>query len=164
MNQSFTSKDTSVNKYRLPAVYTMKKAVALMEGKEAIDIGGGKYDNAIVEAAKWGTKVSIYDPFNREKAHNDKVLCSTYDVAVISNTLNVIDSKEARKEAIQLASRKAQIILIAVHEGDRSGVGRQTGKDSWQENRKTASYVPEIQEALIDWEVERKGKLIICRK
>lgn len=162
--QNFTSKNTSVNSFKVPAIYKMKKAIALMSNMSVIDIGGGKYDNAIAEMAKWGVKVSIYDPFNRTKEHNEKVLCSNYDVAVISNVLNVIDSQEARKEVIQLASKKAQIILITVYEGNGSNIGRQTGADSWQENRKTASYVPEIQEALFGWNVERSGKLIICRK
>lgn len=39
--QAFTSKATSINSSKAPAVYGMKKAVALMTGKAVIDVGGG---------------------------------------------------------------------------------------------------------------------------
>lgn len=58
MKQRFTSKQTSINSIKAPAV-------------------------------------SIYDPFNRTPEHNAAVLAGSYDVAVISNVLNVIDSEAA---------------------------------------------------------------------
>lgn len=80
--QAFTSKATSINSSKAPAVYGMKKAVALMTGKAVIDVG--------------------------------------------------------------------------------SGQGRQTGADSWQENRRTADYVGEIAAALPGWQVTRSGRLIVA--
>lgn len=44
--QAFTSKATSINSSKAPAVYGMKKAVALMTGKAVIDVGGGRFDTA----------------------------------------------------------------------------------------------------------------------
>ena len=46
--------------------------------------------------------------------------------------------------------------------GDGSGQGRQTGADSWQENRRTADYVGEIAAALPGWQVTRSGRLIVA--
>lgn len=40
MKQRFTSKQTSINSTKAPAVYSMKKAVNVMTGKTVVDIGG----------------------------------------------------------------------------------------------------------------------------
>lgn len=147
MKQRFTSKQTSINSTKAPAVYSMKRAVNVMTGKTVVDIGGGRFDTAAEAARVYGAAVSIYDPFNRTPEHNAAVLAGSYDVAVISNVLNVIDSKAAA-------------LLITVYEGDGSGTGRQTAADSWQENRRTADYMDEIAAALPGWNVARFGRLI----
>lgn len=41
MKQRFTSKQTSINSIKAPAVYSMKRAVNVMTGKTVVDIGGG---------------------------------------------------------------------------------------------------------------------------
>lgn len=41
MKQRFTSKQTSINSTKAPAVYSMKRAVEAMTGKKVVDIGGG---------------------------------------------------------------------------------------------------------------------------
>lgn len=135
MKQRFTSKQTSINSTKAPAVYSMKRAVDVMTGKTVVDIGGGRFDTA-AEAAR------------------------VYGAAVISNVLNVIDSKAARGDAVRLAATKAAALLITVYEGDGSGTGRQTAADSWQENRRTADYMDEIAAALPGWNVARFGRLI----
>lgn len=65
MKQRFTSKQTSINSTKAPAVYSMKKAVDVMTGKTVVDIGGGRFDTAAEAARVYGAAVSIYDPFNR---------------------------------------------------------------------------------------------------
>lgn len=162
MKQTFTSRETSINSVKAPAIYGMKKAIEIMKGKYVIDIGGGRYDTAIEVAKEYNAEVSIYDPFNRSVEHNRMVLDGIYDVAVISNVLNVIDSKEARADVLRCAAGFAETILITVYEGDRSGKGKQTGVDSWQENRCTSDYVDEIRNALGLYDVIRCGKLIIA--
>lgn len=160
MKQRFTSRQTSINSRKAPAVYSMPKAVDVMTGKTVVDIGGGRFDTAQEAAQVYGATVSIYDPFNRTPEHNAAVLAGSYDVAVISNVLNVIDSRAARGEVVQLAAQKAAALLITVYEGDGSGTGRQTAADSWQENRRTADYMDEIAAALPGWLVARSGRLI----
>lgn len=96
MKQRFTSKQTSINSTKAPAVYSMKRAVNVMTGKTVVDIGGGRFDTAAEAARVYGATVSIYDPFNRTPEHNAAVLAGSYDVTVISNVLNVIDSEAAR--------------------------------------------------------------------
>lgn len=51
MKQRFTSKQTSINSTKAPAVYSMKRAVNVMTGKTVVDIGGGRFDTA-AEAAR----------------------------------------------------------------------------------------------------------------
>lgn len=41
MKQRFTSKQTSINSTKAPAVYSMKRAVDVMTRKTVVDIGGG---------------------------------------------------------------------------------------------------------------------------
>lgn len=160
--QKYTSACTSINAKKAPAVYGMKKAIDIMSGKTVIDIGGGKYDIAIETAKNYGATVEIYDKFNRTESHNNSVLSGDYDVAIISNVLNVIDSKDARADVILLAAQKASTILVTVYEGNGTGIGKQSGIDSWQENRKTADYVQEIQQVLPMANIKRHGKLIVC--
>ena len=125
MKQRFTSKQTSINSTKAPAVYSMKRAVNVMTGKTVVDIGGGRFDTAAEAARVYGAAVSIYYPFNRTPEHNVAVLAGSYDVAVISNVLNVIDSKAVRGDVVQLAATKAAALLITVYEGDGSGTDRQ---------------------------------------
>lgn len=141
MKQRFTSKQTSINSTKAPAVYSMKRAVNVMTGKTVVDIGGGRFDTAAEAARVYGAAVSIYDPFNRTPEHNAAVLAGSYDV-------------------VRLAATKAAALLITVYEGDGSGTGRQTAADSWQENRRTADYMDEIAAALPGWNVARFGRLI----
>lgn len=162
MNQKYTSADTSINGAKAPAIYGMKKAIEIMAAKTVIDVGGGKFDTAIEKAAKYGAKVAIYDKYNRDEKHNAVVLDRVYDVAVISNVLNVIAEPEVRAGVLLTAALRAPIILVTVYEGDGSGCGRVSKKDCWQENRKTADYVAEIECVLTGWTVERRGKLIIA--
>lgn len=162
MKQTFTSRQTSINSAKAPAIYGMKKAIEIMKDKYVIDIGGGRYDTAVEVAKKYNADVSIYDPFNRSVEHNRMVLGGVYDVAVISNVLNVIDNKDARADVLRCAASLAETLLITVYEGDRSGKGKQTGVDSWQENRCTFDYVDEIRNVLGLYDVIRCGKLIIA--
>lgn len=53
MKQRFTSKQTSINSTKAPAVYSMKRAVNVMTGKTVVDIGGGRFDTAAEAADSW---------------------------------------------------------------------------------------------------------------
>jgi hypothetical protein len=160
--QSFTSANTSINSKKAPAIYSMPKAIELMKGKKVIDIGGGRYDTAVLKAAEYGAMVSIYDPYNRTADHNDIVLKDKYDVAVISNVLNVISDLDSRLRVLSLALSRAHMVLITVYEGDRTGIGRQTGIDSWQENRKLNDYYENIKSFLPN--TKKCGKMIIIKR
>lgn len=59
MKQRFTSKQTSINSTKAPAVYSMKRAVNAMTGKTVVDIGGGRFDTA-AEAAGFTVRRSPF--------------------------------------------------------------------------------------------------------
>lgn len=165
MRQNYTSKNTSINAHKLPSIYSNRRVQEAIAGNRVIDIGGGKFDNATEYAKTLGADLQVYDKFNRTTEHNDRVLAGSYNVALCSNVLNVIDSLEARQDVIKLAGSKAPTIYFTVYEGDKTGTGRATGSDSYQCNRVTASYLQEIQQALGEgWTVERHGKLIECHR
>lgn len=46
MKQRYTSRQTSINSKKAPAVYSMPKAIDIMTGKSVVDIGGGRFDTA----------------------------------------------------------------------------------------------------------------------
>lgn len=159
MQQSFTSAATSINCSKLPVIY--KKAVEMIQGRKVIDVGGGRFDNGIEYGATIGAAVTVYDPYNRTAEHNAAALAGRYDVALCSNVLNVIDSKEARRETLQICRSHAAETIITVYEGNGSGQGRQTGRDQWQENRRLADYIPECMEVFESVQMTRG--MLVCR-
>ena len=162
--QTFTSAATSINGAKLPAVYGYIErhyGAGFWRRVSVIDIGGGKFDNARDHVREYGGNLAIYDPYNRTPEENADALSGLYDAAIISNVLNVIDSAAARLDVLKTAADRAPVVFITVYEGDRSGVGRRTGADSWQENRKLADYLPEIRRVFPV--VDRVGNMLICR-
>lgn len=151
--QEFSSAATSINKSKLPEAYTtISKKIGWTPETTHIDIGGGKFDNAVEFLGKMGVKAHVYDPFNRSEEHNAKVMKEVgeggADSASLFNVLNVIKEPEYRHEALKTAHstlKPGGKIFISIYEGDRSGVGKQTKKDSWQNNMTTAAHLPEVQ-------------------
>jgi len=152
MAQTYTSSATSVNRSKLPAVY--RRASFTPSSPFVMDYGCGKYTDHIREYLKgYGKMLYPYDPYNQPDVVNRHTLefldwasdnhCEV-DV-VCSNVLNVIDSEHeleiiARniRNIVRITGGKA---FITVYEGDRSGIGRQTGKDQYQRNEKLRSYL-----------------------
>lgn len=162
--QEFTSKNTSINKNKLPAVYRL---ITIPEGSVGIDFGGGKWNTAIEHIRDLGATLCVYDPYNRSKAYNRETLKTLRanggaDWAVTSNVLNVIKEPSVRKavlENISKITKSGAPIYITVYEGRGDAKAGQT-KSGYQLNRKTKDYIEEIQEVFPD--ATRKGKLIIA--
>jgi|GEM_PF-5860537 len=163
ISQGISSAKTSIK--QIPALFLNQNA----EFKDTnIDIGGGKYDLATNHLAAKGTKNMVFDPYNRNAESNEETLRflldgNKADTATCANVLNVIAEPQARANVI-LETAKAikpdSKAYFMVYEGDGTGEGKQT-KAGYQNNRKTADYVQEIQQYFDD--VERKGKLIIAK-
>ena len=142
--QNHTSASTSINSTKVPAVF---RKADFCKGTVNLDLGGGKYDTATEYLKTKGVENLIYDPYNRSDEHNVKVLgrlaLRKADTCTLSNVLNVIDTGAGILRALDLAEyslKKGGICYITVYEGDRSGIGRETKKDCWQNNMKLGDY------------------------
>jgi len=124
-----------------------------------LDYGCGKYDTGMDFLRHYGFTVVGLDPYNRGFKENQVgVLClnTGKPIVLVANVLNVIQKEEHRQEVISNASF-GSIAYFTVHEGDKSGVGKET-RDGYQMHRKADDYLGEIKD-FFDV-VERKGKII----
>ena len=163
VRQEFGSARTS-----LKQVAAAFRKIDFQPGTLNLDLGGGRFDEATKYLAERGVDNLIFDPFNRDAAHNTAVFEAVrnggVDTVTCNNVLNVIQEPEARSNVILQAAKALKpggTAYFSVYEGDGSGRGRQSQADAWQENRKTNDYLPEIEEHFDD--VTVKGKLIIAR-
>lgn len=167
-DQKYTSAATSINSSKLPAVYRLIKDY-IKPGMIGLDIGGGKFDNAVEELAKSDIQLYVYDPYNRSSSHNNDALSAIRknggaDFVVNSNVLNVIAEPEARQSVIRNCYKYLKTggtAYFTVYEGDKSGQGRET-KAGYQLNKGTGDYVEEIENVFSN--VSKKGKLIVATK
>jgi len=125
------------------------------------DLGGGAYDLATRFLGRRGVQNIVWDPGNREPEENARAvrrLARGATTVTLANVLNVIPDAEDRRKLLEQASRLADTTFIWIHEGDRSGRGRQTTK-GWQENRITEDYLAEVLR-VFPW-AERLGRVIV---
>ena len=169
--QKVTSADTSINQSKLPAGYTkLKKMGVFQPGQRVVDIGGGRFDNAVEDLAKQDVELQVYDPFNRTPDHNnvvkELVADGGADVAVSNNTLNVIKEPKNIKRVIQQAEnaiKPGDKAYFTVYAGDKSGKGKTTSK-GYQRNEPTSAYVSRVEEVFGEGNVQSKGDLITATK
>lgn len=166
MLQKHTSANTSINSTKVPAVF---RKADFCKGTVNLDMGGGKYDTATEYLEGKGVENLILDPYNRPEEHNRaivaRLLAKGADTCTISNVLNVIDNVERRLETLRVTKsllKTGGICYVTVYEGDRSGIGRETKKDCWQNNKKLGDYYPEVYEVFGNAHI--LGKMIVAVK
>lgn len=173
--QTFTSAGTSLPN-QLPALFTDKNAIFVPNGTN-VDIGAGKTPRSEAYLANMGVSYYPFDPFNRTRESNTRTLNwlmdgNLADTVTCANVLNVIDTKSARSNVILEAAKALKpngTAYFTTHEGSTDngkragdGIARQTGKDKFQNYRKTETYLDEIREWFDN--VERKGSLIVAKE
>lgn len=166
MKQQYGSAGTSINKTMVPAIFG---AVDWKPNTKNLDIGGGRYDTATEFLSTKGVQNAIYDPYNRPQEHNDAILNGhrTYDSVTVSNVLNVIKEEEVRLAVIRMAfnfSRNGAIAHFYIYEGNKRGIGKESKPGCWQENRKTTTYITEIESVFGKGSVKRKGQHLMAKK
>lgn len=150
MAQALTSASTSVNRSKLPAVYSK----ASFPHTIVMDYGCGKYTDHIREHVNALHKTYLpYDPYNQPddcNAATATLVCNAmylrFPVDVVcSNVLNVIDDdatvRKIARHLVEITSATGGVGYVTVYEGDRSGAGRQTGPDQYQRNEPLRSYL-----------------------
>lgn len=153
MNQTITSKNTSINSTKLPAVYN-KIDWSKFSGIKMIDYGCGKFNNAKEFINSIGGRWYGYDPYNRTEAENIACRGEWFNCIVCSNVLNVLsDTKlvyDVLRKIADYIFYTSQKVFITVYEGDKSGVGKMTKDDCYQRNERTAEYISMVQKVLGD--------------
>lgn len=163
--QRFTSADTSINSSKLPRGYRFDGIPA---GAVVLDYGCGKHVEHLQRTATdRGWTWYGYDPYNRTDAENrpalDAIRTGAADYTICCNVLNVIDDDEAVDDVIRAAVSACKVAAVfTVYEGNRTGTGKQTGRDSWQRNERRAAYVDRIRSA--GYQVTRKGEYIVVTR
>lgn len=166
--QEFTSKGTAVNwkAGKLPAIF---KLVKFPSNALVLDYGGGTVESEALATSflsQFGSEDIVYDPYNKSAELNKEAVNRLRknggaDVAICSNVLNVIAEEAARitvLKNIKKLTKKGAPVYITVYEGTGQGEGKRSGDDQYQNNRKTADYLEEVQSVFPD--AVRKGKLI----
>lgn len=168
--QEHSSANTSINSTKIPKVFTkLLEQNLLFKNSRNLDLGGGKFNNVTEMLSKLDIENLIYDPFNRSKEHNLNVLNlieeSKSDTVTISNVLNVIKEDDNKNSLIYLASKSLKpggFLYITVYEGNKTGIGKVTRKDQWQENKKLSEYL-DLNFSGFNLPYISKG-IIICEK
>ena len=151
MVQEYTSKNTSINKTKVPALFsTVDKHIGWNPHTINFDIGGGKYDTAKDYLSKRRVRCFIYDKYNRSEPNNRSILkvlsLKKADTATISNVLNVIREKEVRQEVLRLAYdyvKQGGVIFISVYNSGKEGESK---PDCWQNAMGIHEYLEEVRE------------------
>ena len=165
--QTFTSKATSINSSKLPAVFKR----APLSAPLVMDYGSGKYTNHIEEYVNAQHKTYLpYDPYNQTEESNKATVTLVINAmylrfpvdVVCSNVLNVIDDDMTIQRIAHHIEGITQATggtgYITVYEGNRSGCGKQTGTDQYQRNEPLQNYLRFFQNAVI-----RNGMIVVGR-
>ena len=143
--QTHTSQGTA--RSQVPAIHKWG-----LLGTRNLDYGGGPFNKATEYLSGFGVANFVMDPYNRTLEHNFGVYTALKDTpapsAIIANVLNVIPGQMNRNKVLSVVKALVErdgLILIACHPGNGSGVGQETLKGCWQENRPTRSYLQEVQ-------------------
>jgi len=164
LKQKFGSGNTSLRQ-----VAAGFKKIEFQPDTVNLDLGGGKFDEATEYLAEKGVTNLVFDPVNRDAEHNMRIFEAVknggVDTVTCNNVLNVIAEPAARDNVILQAAKALKpdgTAYFTVYEGDGSGTGRQSQADAWQENRKTADYLEEVEKHFGD--VSLKNKVITAQQ
>lgn len=160
IQSDITSKNTSINSKKLPAIYNRLDWDALRERWNkltkfdrtpiVLDFGCGRYTDHIEHfLATKGFIYKGYDPFWKDENENhDALTCEPY-IVICSNVLNVINDDIVLNELqnkirnfsflINL-DKKQSLYYISIYAGRGDGIGKITKKDCYQRNQKINEY------------------------
>jgi len=168
--KKITSRNTSVNSKKIPVMFTtIDKFYGWKKRTNNLDYGGGKYNTASLYLQKKGVNNYIYDPYNRDSIHNQRVIDflakKKIHTITLSNVLCVVKDKVDRLFILVTSHAflvEGGTIYINIYEGDKSGKGKKTKEDCWQNNRTLKSYLPEVKKFFPNARIEHS--MIVATK
>ena len=153
MKQEFTSKNTSINIKKLPAIYNKINWNKLI-GKTVFDFGCGRPETVLIIQnflEQYDIDYIPYDPYHQSKADQTVAFERRFDadVYICSNVLCIIKEDKNVQRIIDTISRyiiqeqayQNKAFFFKIYEGDKTCQGRQTKKDCWQRNQPTKDYI-----------------------
>lgn len=157
MGQRYSSKDTSINRTKLPRIYTAD----IPPGATVLDYGCGKYvDHLQKKAKERGWIWQGYDPFN----YKTDLINADIRYVICSNVLNVIAEDEVVNAVIRICMMLCtDAAIFTVYERNGDGIGCQTGEDQWQRNEKIGSYIERIRSLGFD-PYKKNGMIWVPKK
>jgi hypothetical protein len=161
--QEYTSAATCRgNGTRLPALF---RRIPFAARTRNLDLGGGPYDVVTAHLAAQNVRNLVFDPFNRNAAHNRVVAASVKaspcHTVTCANVLNVIREPQNRERLIAQAATAlrpdgtAYFWIYAAAGGPHA-----TGDDTWQEGRPPKTYLPEISQHFTH--VAVRGQMLVA--
>lgn len=148
--QEYSSKFTSVNSTRLPAIFNKIKWKELLEWTQQclgetrpriLDFGCGRNPELAKEFVEsFGFQYFGYDPYWLLDRENEKALNCAPNIIICTNTLNVISNWALQDNIHRWIRETTPFYFISVYEGDGSKEGRETKKNCWQWNRPLEDY------------------------
>lgn len=162
-NQKYTSASTSMNSKFLPKSSKMIDFTQYENGI-GLDFGAGKFNNYIEYLSEnFNITLYAYDKFNRSETENNIAFSqSKYDFVMCNNVLNVIEEDSVISSITgQISEFKCDAYYL-IYEGDKSGDGKVTRKDSYQRNAIAKSYLKFIPKDVYS-EVKLYRNMIICK-
>lgn len=165
--QEYTSKNTVQNRCRIPQLFTKAQ---FKPNTTCLDYGGGPWDIVVDFLKEKEVTAQVYDRYNRSPEHNQTVLQwveenDGVDYVTCSNVLNVIAEPDVQREVVAniwKSAKEGGTIYFITYEGDRSGVGKCSKLDCFQNNKRTKDYLPLIKEFFPD--AKLSGALITAHK
>lgn len=151
--QEYTSSSTSINSTKLPMIYGK---IIFSEGQKVLDYGCGRYISHIKSRVE--AQGATYIPYDKYNLEGSSLPTEVADIAICSNVLNVIKEDAIVKSIIVDLSSHSKVAYITTYEGDGSGRGKATGKDSYQRNQKTSEYIDMIR--AMGYRATLKNKII----
>ncbi len=147
-------------------------------GARVLDIGGGREDDAIRHMQdNFGVELQVQDVYNRDPAHNARVLAEfssePADYVTLNSVLNVIPTPEARRRVLQSAYDlvvPGGELRISIHRGSgdkkvsEGALDAQTGLRAKQNNRPAGDYLEEVGNVFGPANVTVHGQFIVARR
>ena len=150
-----SSKNTSINTTKLPAVYN-KIDFDLLKNSTLVDYGCGRPETQKLireHLSYYNINFVPYDPYWCTEEQNKYALTvlnkGDYNIFVSTNVLNVLEDEPliGALGYINMLGKMAyenanwdKHFFVSVYEGNGSGIGKISKKDCYQRNEKTSKY------------------------
>jgi hypothetical protein len=139
-NQKFSSKCTSINTTKLPALYK-KINWNYWKNKIVFDYGCGRTETQQLIKQFLKFNMTFWKGYDLNWNSDPLTDITQAELIVCANLLNVIEENDIIQDIITLITSQGVPFIIQVYEGDKSKIGKQVTNDSFQKNLPIKDYI-----------------------